>query len=77
MSRNRFQLLPKTWHFANNDNVPEGDRLYKITPLVSKLLECFQAAIVPGEFICIDETLVPFKGRLKFKQYISNKRHKF
>lgn len=77
LSRNRFQLLLKTWHFANNENVPEGDRLYKITPLIKKLLERFQAPIVPGEFICIDETLVPFKGKLKFKQYISNKRHKF
>lgn len=39
--------------------------------------ESFQSKIIPGEYICIDETLVPFKGRLKFKQYISNKRHKF
>jgi hypothetical protein len=36
-----------------------------------------QSKVVPGEYLCIDETLVPFKGRLKFKQYISNKRHKF
>ena len=77
MPRNRFQLLLKTWHFANNEDIPENDRLYKISPLISKLIMNFQAAIVPGEFICIDETLVPFKGRLKFKQYISNKRHKF
>lgn len=45
--------------------------------LVSKLINNFQIPIIPGEFICIDETLVPFKGKLKFKQYITNKRHKY
>lgn len=33
--------------------------------------------IVPQENVCIDETLVPFGGRLGFRQYIKNKRHKF
>ena len=80
MSRNRFQMLLKSWHFADNasdDSQNSNDRLYKIAPLLEKLRESFQSKIVPGEFICIDETLVPFKGKLKFKQYISNKRHKF
>ncbi|KAF2892203.1 hypothetical protein ILUMI_13973, partial [Ignelater luminosus] len=26
---------------------------------------------------CVDETMVPFRGRLRFRQYIKNKRHKF
>ena len=77
MSRNRFQLLLKIWHFSNNENANPNDRLYKISPLLKKLQESFQSHIAPGEFIAIDETLVPFKGRLKFKQYISNKRIKF
>lgn len=76
MSRNRFQMLLKTWHFSDNTR-NSVERLYKISPLLEKLRESFQSKIVPGEYICIDETLVPFKGKLKFKQYISNKRHKF
>lgn len=31
MPRNRFQLLLKTWHFANNEIANETDRLYKIS----------------------------------------------
>lgn len=31
----------------------------------------------PGESICIDETMVPFRGRLSFRQYIPGKRHKY
>lgn len=78
LSRNRFQVLLKTWHFADNEVLHDiNDRMYKITPLLNKLRTSFQSHIVPGEFICIDETLVPFKGKLKFKQYINNKRHKF
>lgn len=76
MSRNRFQILLKTWHFSNNEEVAEH-RLQKINPLLTKLLENFQNPIIPAENICIDETLVPFQGRLVFKQYIKNKRHKF
>jgi hypothetical protein len=71
-------MLFKTWHFADNTTQHHADdRLYKITPLLNVLRESFQSKVVPGEYLCIDETLVPFKGRLKFKQYISNKRHKF
>lgn len=76
MSRNRFQLLLKTIHFNNNEDVVVN-RLHKIKPLIDKLLIAFQAAVVPQDELCIDETLVPFRGRLSFRQYIKNKRHKF
>jgi hypothetical protein len=33
--------------------------------------------VTPSEEVCIDETLVPFRGRLIFRPYIQNKRHKF
>lgn len=76
MSRNRFQLLLKTWHFNNNENVTT-DRLQKISPLTNKLIENFKRHFIPNQALCIDETLVPFRGRLSFRQYIKNKRHKF
>lgn len=65
------------WHFSDNNQCPQGDRLFKIQPLIDRLLEKFQAANTPNKEVCIDETLVPFRGRLSFKQYIKNKRHKF
>ena len=76
MPRNRFQLLLKSWHFHNNEIVTE-DRLQKISPLIKLLIKNFQYPIIPKEHVCIDETIVPFRGRLKFRQYITNKRHKF
>lgn len=76
MSRNRFQLLLKHLHFSDNEEQSE-DRLKKITPLIDMTKQIYKSTIVPGETVCIDETLVPFRGRLKFKQYIPNKKQKF
>lgn len=77
MSRNRFELLLSSWHFSNNANADPSDRLYKISPLIKLLVANFEKYFTPKEHICIDETLVPFRGRLSFLQYIKNKRHKF
>lgn len=79
MSRNRFELLLRTWHFSNNEeaSVSLSDRLHKLTPLLTQLNERYQYVLTPGEDICIDETVVPFKGRLSFRQYIKGKRYKF
>jgi len=30
----------------------------------------------PEEMMAVDKTMVPFRGRLKFKQYIPGKAHK-
>lgn len=79
MTRNRFELILRVLHFNNNEDatVPLTDRLRKLSPFLSKLKERFQEVIVPAEELCIDETIVPFRGRLAFRQYIKNKRHKY
>lgn len=33
--------------------------------------------MTPSEVMCIDESVIPFTGRLFFKQYNKNKRHKY
>lgn len=77
MSRNRFELLLRTVHFNDNRlETNKTDRLRKIRPLLTMLRERFQDVIIPHQQVCIDETLVPFRGRLRFRQHIKNKRHK-
>lgn len=41
------------------------------------LLRNFRSAIHAGRDLCIDESLIPFKGRLSFKQYNPKKRSRF
>jgi Transposase IS4 len=39
MSRNRFQLLLRMWHFANNEDDAPGDRLHKVRKLKTSMQE--------------------------------------
>ena len=82
MPRNRFLLLLKFFHVNDNRNIPNRDdpnrdRLYKIRPLLDELFEKFQVAYTPGPSVAVDESLLLWKGRLIFKQYLPLKRARF
>lgn len=53
------------------------DRHIKLGTFLSELLKNFRSAVIPGEFLCIDESLLGFKGRLSFKQFNPLKRSRF
>lgn len=73
----RFELILRNFHCCNNNMCPPGDRLYKIKELLDMLMAKYKFACSPKESMCIDESIVPFVGRLSFKQYIQNKRHRY
>ena len=82
MTRNTFQLILKFLHFHDNSNLPARDdpnydRLYKIRPVIDHLFEKFQSVYEPRRSICVDESLLLWKGRLLFRQYIPLKRAQF
>ena len=77
MTRNRFQLLLRMWHFSNNEDAPENERTFKIKEFMQLVLSKFIAAKIPDENIVIDESMILFRGRLKFRQYMPGKAHKF
>lgn len=77
MKRKRFELLLRTFHCSNNALCPPGDRLFKVNKLLDLLLSKFKMARAPKQSMCIDESMIPFTGRLSFKQYIQNKTHKY
>lgn len=76
MGRDRFILLLKFWHFSDERNDTE-DRLYKIRQILNMLNNRFRHILTPGKFIVIDESMIPWRGRLIFRQYIKNKSHKY
>jgi len=55
----------------NRSKIHKGDAFVKL--LVAK----FAAAKQPGENLVIDESMVPFRGRLGFRQYCPRKAHKY
>lgn len=78
MSRNRFEILLRMLHFANNDlHHDKNDRLFKIRPILEMLNEKFKFHYTPNEQLCVDESLIPFRGRVIFRQYNKQKRHKY
>jgi len=81
MPRNKYQLILKFLHFADNRNYdvtdPKRDRLYKLKPFINHLLHKFQEVYNPSKEVSIDTQMLLYKGLLQFKQYISQKRARF
>ena len=77
MTRDRFRLLLSMLHFADNNNPNELDRLWKVRKVFEMFTKNYKEYFVPFQNIIIDESLVLFKGRLLWKQYIPSKRHRF
>lgn len=69
-----FKALLRFWHFSNNeDMVAEDNRLHKIDPLICHFNLRYKEVMQTGKVIAVDESMVPFRGRLKFRQYIPGK----
>ena len=78
MSHSQFQLISSYLHFNDNHSIDTSDRLYKVRPLIDGLNERMRVVSgVSGGVLCLDEMMIGFKGRLKFKQYIQSKSHSF
>lgn len=81
MTENRFTLIMKCLHFANNEafdaNTHKAPKLKKIFELFEAINKNFQAVYVPETNLSIDESLVLYKGRLSWIQYIATKRARF
>ena len=82
MNRDRYLHILRYLHFTDNRNEPDTtdenfDRLWKIRDLFEILNDTFSKFYNPSENLAIDEVIVPFKGRVIFKQYIPKKRKRF
>ena len=82
-SRDRYVQLKCNIYFCDphmrvpDCRDPEHDKLYKIRPIVSHLQNKFDAVYECEKNISIDESMIPFKGRLKFKQRMPMKPVKY
>lgn len=76
MSRDRYIHILRNLHFHDNEEIVSHP-LVKIKPVIEHVQSKFSAALTPGKNVCIDESLLLWKGRLRFKQYIPLKRNRF
>jgi hypothetical protein len=77
MSRDRYLLILRYLHFANNVVGGEASTLWKLGNVITHIKTRFSQIFKPFQKLVIDESLMSFKGRLSFKQYIPSKRHRF
>ena len=75
--RDRFLKILSNMHFNNIDLDDRTDRLFKIRPMLDAFNSNFKMAYTPEKSISIDESLLKFHGRLKFRQYNPSKRSRF
>ncbi|KAK3868825.1 hypothetical protein Pcinc_025863 [Petrolisthes cinctipes] len=64
MSRDRWEEIKANVHFNDNSTLPNNnsDKLFKVRPLLTHLAAKFRAIPKPQR-LCVDEQMVPFKGR--------------
>ncbi|XP_069193500.1 piggyBac transposable element-derived protein 4-like [Procambarus clarkii] len=57
MSRDRFLLILRCIHFANNADERQGDRLWRVRHVLNDLIGKFRDYYVPAQKLVIDESL--------------------
>ena len=77
MPRDRFFQINRYLHVCDEEEKDPNDKLYKIRPLLKLINENYAAKYDMGKEISIDESLIPYKGRLSFRQFIPSKRARF
>jgi hypothetical protein len=81
MSYRRFVLLKRCIHFTDNSTYDAtthpNPKLNKLWPIIEHLNKKFSSAITPERDVTIDESLMLYKGRLGWIQYIPLKRARF
>ena len=83
MSRDRFLQIMRYLHFTDNQeevrdkNSPDYDKLFKVRKLLDLLLPRLSEVYNPERNLAVDETLVKFKGKIYFRQFIPIKPGRF
>ena len=74
MRRDRFEQIRKMIHFVD-PTVQSNNSLVKLETFLNTLKQNFQTNYTLSKHVAIDEYLSLWKGRLRFKVYIPNKRN--
>ena len=79
MSRDRYSLISRFLHFTDNTKrrEREHDRIWKVRDILEMIRSRITQFFHPYQKVVVDESLILFRGRLIFKQYIKSKRHRF
>lgn len=80
MSRDRFKQILCFLRFDNYETRTErraADKLAPIRDIFDGFVSNCKKAYNPGEHLCVDEQLVPFRGKAPFRVYMKSKPDKY
>ena len=82
MSRNRYELISSFLHFNDNETrIERGnegyDPLHKVRPLLHIIDPLYSQIYSPKRELSIDESMIKFKGRVFFRQFLPAKPIRF
>ena len=73
ISQIRFEQIWRYLHLADNSQDNKTDKLFKVRHFVDLVTAQFSENYTLYQPVTIDEAMIPYKGRLSFKQYMKNK----
>lgn len=82
MPHDRFTQITRYFHCSDNMSAkawtdPEYDKLHKVRPLLTAVLESCLTHNIPNEHIAVDEQMIGTRCRVSFIQYMPNKPQRF
>ena len=77
MSRDRFLQILKFLRFNKSSEFIKGEPWSRLNSFTNCIRQKFRELVDPKMNVAIDESLMPFKGKLHIKRYIPNKRSRF
>ena len=69
MSRDRYRQIWQSWHFSDNSRIISDGKLAKIKPILDYLSPKFLNVYKPKQQLSLDESIIPWRGRLAFRVY--------
>lgn len=73
MSRNRFQIILRCLYFEHSN----ADRMDKCKLIIDNFNNVMECIYYPGKNLSLDVSMILWRGRRIFHQYLSDKRHKY
>ena len=68
MSRNHFESIWHAWHFSDNrQQTQDSGWLFKIWPVYEYFVQKYRSVYSPKQELSLDEAMIPWWGRMKFR----------
>jgi hypothetical protein len=73
MSRQRFRIISRFLHFSRATEENRHDKMWKLRPLMQKLIANFVKDFRPEQHLSYDESMVAYYGPHSCKQFLREK----